>query len=97
MWWDASTDLQSGASHHGRAQSGDNGVKRRRAAADEKLNPIVTVLITLGALPGLSRDDGRNKIMTADKTSDAAVTTETACGLDSLVDEGKEIAKGKIL
>lgn len=51
------------------------------------MKPIVTVLITLGALPGLSRDDGRNKIMTADKTSDAAVTTETACGLDSLVDD----------
>lgn len=36
-------------------------------AANEKLIPIVTVLITVSVLPGLSRDDGRNKIMAADK------------------------------
>lgn len=67
-------------------------------AANEKLIPIVTVLITLGALPGLSRDDGRNKIMTADKTSDAAVTTETTCRSTQKMKITKgNIVKGKNL
>lgn len=39
--------------------------------------PIVTVLITLSALLGLSRNDGRKEIMTTDERSDAAVTAET--------------------
>lgn len=66
-------------------------------AANEKLIPIVTVLITLGALPGLSRDDGRNKIMTADKTSDAAVTTETTCGWLCRSTQKMKITEGDIV
>lgn len=48
-------------------QSRENELKWRQVAANEKLIPIVTVLITVSVLPGLSRDDGRNKIMAADK------------------------------
>lgn len=46
-------------------------------AANEKLIPIVTVLITLSALPGLSRNDGRRKLMTTERKINATVTTET--------------------
>lgn len=59
MRWDASTDLQSATSHNDTILQ--NELNHRRVSANEKLIPIVTVLITLSALLGLSRNYGREK------------------------------------